>query len=204
MRVSLMNLGDAPRVFHNRLNHAVVVPTGRVVVADLTPMAIQGLKFGRGETVLVGEPDVVDIPIEMQGVVELLSVLEFEGYERSLQKFLQVIPPGHSTATRPSRMQMRRYLQTMVEDYIAQRNAPEKRPVRDDEDPRVLEKELEKQKHESEQSPVHVLDQAKRDRNLAATEAPHEPPPRPLRVRGAANAPAARQTRKPARAGKRN
>lgn len=165
MRVSLMNLGDAPRVFHNRLNRPVVVPTGRVVVADLSPMEIQNLKFpAKGETVLVGEPDVTEIPVEMQGVVDLLAVIDFESETKALAKFLEVIPPGHATDTRPSRMQMRRFLHTMVEDYVAKMSNGKPETVHDDEDPRVLEDEIRRQNSGAALPPVHPLEQVKRDR----------------------------------------
>lgn len=206
MRVSLMNLGDAPRVFHNRLNRAVVVPVGRVVIADLAALEIQNLKFpSRGETVLVGEPEITEIPLEMRGVVDLLAVVEFESYERALQKFLAVVPPGSMTESRPSRMQIRRFLQTMVEDYIAQQTSPKTKTVHDDEDPKVLERELERQKGGAEQSPVHPIDQVKRDKIATETMVPPVVPrPRPLQVRGSATSPAAKPSRAKARAGKRS
>lgn len=202
MRVSLMNLGDAPRVFHNRLNRAVVIPVGRVIAIDMNPMEVQNLQNpAKGETILVGEPDVTEIPPEMQGVVDLLAIIDFESHEKAIQKFMLVVPPDSMTEIRPSRMQMRRYLQTMVEDYVAQQRNPEKE-VHDDVDPQVLEDELKKQTDGAKAPPVHALDQEKRDRGAALTEARSAEPP-PLRVRGASNAPEARPTKKAAKAGRR-
>lgn len=156
MRVGLMNLGDNPRVFHNKLNRAVLVPVGRVVATDLDERAVHALKHPtRPETVLVCEPEEA-IPDEMVKVIELMTIIEFETHELALRKFNELVPPSNilfGDSLRPSRMQMRQYLRTMVEDFVASRATGEK-IIRDDVDPRQLERELEEQQN---QDPMHPL-----------------------------------------------
>lgn len=183
MQISLMNLGDTPRVFHNRLGKPVIIPVGKVVITDLSPMDVQNLKFpARPETILVCPPEMTEIPAEMRGVVDLLAVLEFESHEKALQRFAQVIPPGHSTATRPSRMQMRQYLHTMIEDYIQAQTSPKPKTLHDDEDPQVLERELERQKRGAEEVPLHPFAIIEQEKNLKLMTQParqlYSAPPR--------------------------
>jgi hypothetical protein len=172
MRVSLMNLGDGPRVFHNRLNRAVVIPVGRVVTIDMNAREIQDLQFPRRpESVLIGEPDVTEIPESMQKVVHLLSIIEFEENIKIIRLFHEISPPSNLTHLRPSRMQIRGILQTMVEDFVTaelakQRGEPKTTVVRDDEDPELLERELARQR-EPDADPPHPIAQLKQGKIAA-------------------------------------
>jgi hypothetical protein len=151
MRVALMNLGDTPRVFYNKINRAVLVPVGRVVNTDLTAAMVQGLKFpAKPETLLVCEPD-TPIPEEMQRVVDLLSIVDFESHETVRQRFHEIAPPNNLTELRPSRMQIRMLLRTMVEDYIIAQMGRETIDRSVPEEP------------EEEQPPMHPIAQAKQD-----------------------------------------
>jgi len=180
MRVGLMNLGDGPRVFHNKINRAVVVPVGMVVAADLDTRAIQDLKFpSRPETVLVCGPDDC-IPEDMQRVVNLLSVIEFEDPNKIMQQFHAVAPPNNMTGSmRPSRMQMRIILKTMVEDYVqaqVQAETGDKPLIKDDVDPSVLQNELDRQMGNDADS-VHPLRQERMDRAKSEMTKPAHVPP---------------------------
>lgn len=155
MNVAVMNLGESPRVFHNRLGRAVLVPVGKVVDIDLPGSVVQGLKHpSRPETVLIGEEG-EQIPEDMRGVLDLLHTLEFDSYEVLVSKFLMLAPPNNLTQIRPSRMQMRVALRTMVEDWIeAQRD--ESKVVHDDVDPEQLEQE-ERDADRNPKEPTHPL-----------------------------------------------
>lgn len=168
MRVGLMNLGDAPRVFHNKLNRAVVVPVGRVVIADLDARVIEGIKFStRPETVLVCEPD-TEVPPEMQAIVELLEIIEFETPHNIIAKFHQIAPANNFDTMHPSRAQIRHALRTMVEDFVAKAHGlEEKQRVRDDVNPEVLERELQEQEMH-EQPPMHPVQREKYEQMVAA------------------------------------
>lgn len=189
MRVGLMNLGDAPRVFHNKLNRPVVVPVGRVVNADLDARVIEGIKFSsRPETVLVCEPDAA-VPPEMQAVVELLEVLEFESPQTIVTKFHQIAPANNFDTMHPSRAQVRHALRTMVEDFVAKAHGlEEKQRVRDDVDPEALERELYQQELH-EQPPMHPVQREKYEQMVAsgvitrpgASALPRETAPAPAR-----------------------
>lgn len=201
MRVGLMNLGDGPRVFHNKINRAVLVPVGRVVAADLDERAVHALKFPtRPETVLVCEPEEV-IPDEMAKVIELMSIIEFETHELALRKFHEIVPADNvafADNRRPSRMQMRQYLRTMVEDYVAQRAIGEKF-IRDDVAPEVLQEEL-------EQDHVHPIQQHRQEEvaREEAARAPVVPPARtPPPAREASAEKAAKRGPKKKAAGRR-
>lgn len=176
MRVGLMNLGDSPRVFHNKINRAVVVPVGRVVATDLDTQAIQALKFpARPETVLVCEPDAL-IPVEMEKIISLLTVIEFEEPGAILTKFHEIAPPNNMVGTiRPSRMQMRTVLRTMVEDYINEQvraESGENPLIRDDVSPEKLQEELDNQREDNTPAPLHPLREEKNKRaELNATPA---------------------------------
>lgn len=185
MNVAVMNLGESPRVFHNRLGRAVLVPVGKVVDIDLPGSVVQGLKHpSRPETVLIGEEG-EQIPGEMQGVLDLLHTLEFESYESLVSRFLAVAPPNNLTQIRPSRMQMRVALRTMVEDWIdAQRHG--EKVVHDDVDPEQLEQE-QRDEDRNPKEPVHPL---KKEKDIVAAlngvqsahlieQPPAEPPARP-------------------------
>lgn len=141
MLVSVLNLGESQRIFHNRLGRAVAVPVGKIVHIDLTGAVVQGLKFSaQPETVYIGDETMTDIPEEVKGYIDLLHVIEFDSYERLVEAFLRVAPPNNLTQIRPSRMQMRTALRTMVEDWIDAQREGEKL-IRDDVDPRKLEEE---------------------------------------------------------------
>lgn len=171
MRVGLMNLGDAPRVFHNKINRPVVVPVGRVVATDLDTQAIQALKFpARPETVLVCAPDAA-IPEEMEKIILLLTTIEFEDANVIVARFNEIAPPNNMVGIRPSRMQMREVLKRMVEDYIDEQvraEGGEKPLIKDDVDPRKLEEELERQRNTDEPDPTHAIQQEKNKRAEAA------------------------------------
>jgi hypothetical protein len=152
MRVGLLNLGDAPRIFHNILNRAVVAPIGKVVIADLHPHTVQGLQFPiRPETVMVCEPD-AEVPDEMQKIVDLLASIDDVAHEVAIRKFFEIAPPNN--IGRPSRAQIRMALRTMVEDYIQEHIGGDK-IIRDDQDPVQL---------EAEEAPIHPIVQAQRER----------------------------------------
>jgi hypothetical protein len=146
MRVGLLNLGDGNRLFYNKIGRAVLVPVGKMVTADLDDHTLQGLKYPlRPETILVCEPE-APIPDEMQKVIDLLALLEFESHEILTRRFQEIAPPNNLVDLRPSRAQIRVALRTMVEDYIQAQISGEK-IIRDDVDPDVLEEELEHQIH---------------------------------------------------------
>jgi hypothetical protein len=160
MRVGLMNLGDSPRVFHNKIQRAVVVPVGRVVIADLDTRTIENLKFpAHPETVYVCDPE-TKIPEEMQAIVELLDVIDHESHQDAINRFHKMTPPSNFGDVHPSKAQMKRVLRHMVEDFIATSYGNEKQPVHDDVDPEELEREAEKQERDKP-PPVHPIRQAK-------------------------------------------
>jgi len=171
MRVGLMNLGDAPRVFHNRISRAVVVPVGRVVVADMFERDVQALKFpARPETVLVCDPE-TEVPEHMARVISLLNRAEFEEHHKVLTEFQAIAPPNNlGPGMRPSRMQIRELLRGMVEDYIfeaVRAETGDKPLIRDDKDPAVLEREYAEQTRTEAPEP-HPLRQEKNEK-VAAT-----------------------------------
>jgi len=191
MMVSLMNLGDAPRVFNNRLGKKFIVPVGRVVTADMTGRAVQDIKFSRTpETVLVREGGDTKIPDEMQKVVDLMAVIEFGDNHEISRRFKEMVPPQNMNEMRPSRAQIRRYLRTMVEDFIIAESGRQKQ-VRDDVDEEQLVREFEM----NEPDPVHPLVQKRRDDRESKivqaafapiTEAAAETPASPARKKAAA------------------
>lgn len=192
MLVSVLNLGESQRIFHNRLGRAVAVPVGKIVHIDLTGAVVQGLKFSaQPETVYIGDETMTDIPEEVKGYIDLLHVIEFDSYERLVEAFLRVAPPNNLTQIRPSRMQMRTALRTMVEDWIDAQREGEKL-IRDDVDPRKLEEEqIEADRNPKE--PEHPL-KKEADAALAAqgfqsssqVEQPAaEPPARPRKTKRA-------------------
>jgi hypothetical protein len=141
-----MNLGDAPRVFHDRLNQTVVVPIGCIVSADLADRTIEGIQHSRSpETVLVVDAGTKELPDEMQGVVDLMAVIDDNGSEEQVRRlFLSLVPPEQTLGIRPSRMQIRMHLRRMAEDYVAAQNGKKSSMsiVRDDVDPAQLEREI--------------------------------------------------------------
>lgn len=192
MLVSVLNLGESQRIFHNRLGRAVAVPVGKIVHIDLTGAVVQGLKFSaQPETVYIGDETMTDIPEEVKGYIDLLHVIEFDSYERLVEAFLRVAPPNNLTQIRPSRMQMRTALRTMVEDWIDAQREGEK-VIRDDVDPRKLEEEQTEADRNPKQ-PEHPL-KKEADAALAAqgfqsssqVEQPAaEPPARPRKTKRA-------------------
>lgn len=177
MRVSLLNLGDTPRIFHDRLGKPTAVPVGVCTVADLSSQVVQGLRFPVGpETILVREEHETDIPDDVRPVINLLRTIEFDSQEDILVKFLSVVPPNNLTQIRPSRQQMRMTLHTMVVDWIAAQRDNVQRPfVRDDEDPKQLERE-QADAERQRQPPVHPVQKEKDQTRRAA--------PTPARRRG--------------------
>jgi hypothetical protein len=151
-----MNLGDGARVFHNRLNKPVFVPVGAVVIADLSNHVVQGLQFAQNPTVLVGDPSVTEIPEEMRKIVDILTTVDFESTNVLIQKFNAIAPPNNMVNMHPSRMQIRIFLRTMVEDWIATQTGHEKQ-IRDDVDPDRLLREFNRQRFP--QDPPHPLTQ---------------------------------------------
>lgn len=192
MLVSVLNLGESQRIFHNRLGRAVAVPVGKIVHIDLTGAVVQGLKFSaQPETVYIGDETMTDIPEEVKGYIDLLHVIEFDSYERLVEAFLRVAPPNNLTQIRPSRMQMRTALRTMVEDWIDAQREGEK-VIRDDVDPKKLEEEQTEADRNPKQ-PEHPL-KKEADAALAAqgfqsssqVEQPvAEPPARPRKTKRA-------------------
>jgi hypothetical protein len=167
MLVSLMNLGESQRIFHNRLGRAVAVPVGKIVQVDLPGNVVQSLKFSSTpETIYVGDESMVDVPEEVKGYLDLLHVIEFDSYEKLVEEFLRVAPPNNLTAIRPSRMQMRTMLRTMVEDWIEAQREGDGKVIHDDVDP----KQLEKEKEDSDRNPKEIEHPVKKakDEALAA------------------------------------
>jgi hypothetical protein len=139
MKVDLINLGDSPRVFYDARQQPVVLGIGRVVCADMGEKALQAIaKFKDTETVLVAPQGEGSIPEELQKVVDLLSVIEFEEYNTLLIRMRDIIPITEATDMRPNRQQIRSALRAKIDEYIAAQ-----REVHDDVDPKVLQKELE-------------------------------------------------------------
>lgn len=180
MRVALLNLGEAPRIFHNRLNKPISCPVGKITIADLDARVVQGLKHPvTPETVLVGEED-MKIPDDIAKIIDLLAVVEFEGYELLLRRFLEVAPPNNlGPGMRPSRQQVRQMLRTMVEDWIAAyRENPKAKVIRDDKDPNEL-SELEKaEQRRQNPDPEHPLETERKRKLTGEGEVrAHEVPP---------------------------
>jgi hypothetical protein len=200
MRVGLMNLGDATRVFHNKINRMVTVPVGRVVVTDLDARAVQDLKFpARPETVLVCHPDAT-IPEEMEKIIALLTTIEFEEPHIILQKFHEIAPPNNLKGSmRPSRMQMRMVLRSMVEDYISEQihaESGDKPLIKDDVDPNVLQRELDRQMDNEEPEPMHPLRQEKIDKAIIENRPASRAPARVAAAQAAARAREPAKTKK--------
>jgi hypothetical protein len=168
MRVSVMNLGETPRIFHDRLGKPVAAPVGRVTIVDLTERVVDGLRNPHHpETVLVRDASETGIPSDVKGVVELLHILEFDGYDELLIKFLALVPPNNLTQIRPSRQQMRMTLRTMIEDWVEAQRSGSDRPgrfTRDDIDPRELQREADEE--EKRREPVHPLRREQEKRTL--------------------------------------
>ena len=168
MRVGLLNLGDGNRLFYNKIGRAVLVPVGKMVTTDLDDHTLQGLKYPlRPETILVCEPE-APIPDEMQKVIDLLALLEFESHEVLTRRFQEIAPPNNLIEFRPSRAQIRVALRTMVEDFIQAQISGEK-IIRDDVDPEVLQDELD--------HPVHPIERAKQERTAEDMTLPAAPGP---------------------------
>jgi hypothetical protein len=160
-----------------------------VVIADLSGQVVQGLRFSAmPDTVLVRDENEASVPEEVRGYLDLLHVIEFDGYEDLLRRFLEVVPPNNLTQIRPSRQQMRMMLRTMVEDWIsAQRDRKNgERFIHDDVDPKELEKEEQKQRDDAEKEkwgePTHPFKRAADEAREARADVVVSPPPpeRPL------------------------
>ena len=178
MRVGLMNLGDATRVFFNKLNRQVIVPVGRVVNADLDARVVENIRFSkRPETILICEPD-AKVPDELQAVVDLLEVLDLESDQELVNRFHRVLPANNFDTMHPSRAQIRHAIRMHVEDYVAHAHGLEqKQQVQDDVNPEILERELHEQEM-NEPPPMHPLQRQKYEEMLAAgvIERPSESP----------------------------
>jgi hypothetical protein len=188
MRVALLNLGESPRIFHNRLNKPISVPVGKITIADLDGRVVQGLMHPvTPETLLVGDENMT-IPAEVGGLIDLLAIVEFEDYESLLRRFLEVAPPNNlGPGMRPSRQQIRQLLRSMVEDWIAA-HRDGSRPIHDDKDPRQLEDALKEQEsRRQDPEPTHPFREEKERRAAGGElngkpftrEAPPITPPAP-------------------------
>lgn len=161
MKVDLLNLGDAPRVFYDRRNLPIVVGVGKIVPADMSELTLRTIGTGR-DTVVVANAGEGVIPPELVDVVTLLATLEFEEYGTLLRRYNEIVKTDDSTQMRPTRAQMRTSLKNVVEDYV--RSAARK-SIHDDVDPAQLERERRQQqtppKTESpppeRQPPAHAL-----------------------------------------------
>lgn len=202
MRVALLNLGESPRIFYNRLNKPVSVPVGKITVADLDGRIVEGLRNpSTPETILVGDED-MKIPDEVVGIIELLAVVEFESYERLLARFLKIAPPNNlGPAMRPSRQQIRQMLRTMVEDWIAAKRDGQQVPIHDDKNPEQLKELEEAERNRQDPNPPHPIAEQRKHRAAGGEgtiyrEAPQFLPPEKTPLEDAARASAARKAAK--------
>jgi len=146
MRVSLINLGDAPRVLYDRRQLPVFIGIGKIVDADMGPHALASIeKFKATETLVVAPIGEGVIPPELRAIVDLLAVIEFEEYDKLLRRMFEITPVADQTRMRPTRASMRVQLRALIEDYISAMTKKSRRVVRDDVDPEKLRKELEEQ-----------------------------------------------------------
>lgn len=190
MRVALLNLGESPRIFYNRLNKAISVPVGKITIADLDGRVVQGLRHpSTPETILVGDESMT-IPDEVKGIIDLLAVVEFESEQTLLRRFLQIAPPSNlGPDMRPSRQQIRQHLRTMIEDWVAaaRQNGTTTHVIHENKDPEKLDRALREQE-QRRQNPdsEHALEiERKRRLDGEATGVHHReaPPAPPARAR---------------------
>jgi hypothetical protein len=94
----------------------------------------------------------------MQKVVDLMAIIEFGDNNEITRRFKELVPPQHMSQMKPSRAQIRRYLRTMVEDFISAETGKQKQ-IHDNVDEEQLVREFEL----NEPDPVHPLVQKRRD-----------------------------------------
>jgi hypothetical protein len=108
MQVDLINLGDSTRVLYDRRQIPVVIGVGKVVSADMSPVALDAItRHADSETLVVTTAGDGRIPEELKAAVDMLAIIDFEEYNALLRRFNLIIDLDDQTKMRPNRQQMR-------------------------------------------------------------------------------------------------
>jgi hypothetical protein len=154
-KVLLMNFGDGSRIVYNETGETVEIGIGKAREVELNAPTLEMIQKAQSSDTLLLVPITAEMPAELTHLLAILQSMDAVSYEEILQRTNELLGPDNMPALRPSHGVIRSILRDIAVQYskgvksipaalAAMAEEKERKRIKDDVDPRELEREAER------------------------------------------------------------
>jgi hypothetical protein len=154
-KVLLMNFGDGSRIVYNAAGETVEIGIGKAREVELNAPTLEMIQKAQSSDTLLLVEITAEMPKELTELLAILQSMDTATYDEILQRTNDLLGPDNMPALRPSHGVIRSILRDIAVQYskgaksipaalATMAEEKERRRIKDDVDPRELEREAER------------------------------------------------------------